>query len=734
MSRTLYCPACLTTFTDDTLRCPNLSCGAPRPGLGWPSLLAVGDRLDRHYRILRILALAGGGVTYQARELDADDRDVPPDLAIKVLYAHRDTGEQVRRLANEAQVLQQLAHEHIVESRGFVHRRGAPPYLVTTFERGGTLAEHVHRVGTLSPRVAGRVLRQLALALEIAHARGVVHRDLKPQNVLLRELCERDETPRIRVADFGIAKLSGTLGEGLTRVGAFIGTPEFAAPEQLVGGTPAPSTDLYAAGAIFYFLLAGRPPFPEEQRHDLVAAYEALLSTLPPKLERTGSASWAAAQDILDALLAPETENRADLHGLFRLLDALETTPDDATASGSTTRGGGEFMTLLPAADGTWADPAADPPPEGSTWTGGDDAATVVEEILASRRMTAIHGAEGGPPPSATPPPQLEAPRGANRGGVPSATPPPEPESALPLVEATPTASGPRYPSPAPQAVGTAPIGAAPRPGTPGVGKDDEDEDDDLETPLTLDDLLGGPRTPRTPRARPTSADVTGVDHENPFETRPSASPARPRATPVAPPPLSSRKPEPRVTVASSSAPAPRLPGLPGATGSVPDTLPLDANGRLALLAAVPEPDARALHAAWGSPDDVRGFVQASLAYRAGGAVEVAVGLCRWAALAGRADWTSRLRNWVVDPSPLVRAAACDALGAVGQVQALTALTPAAGDGDPEVRVACVTALARVAMRGLRPDLARPHVHRLVGDPDPSVRAAAEAAARLLES
>ena len=690
MSRTLYCPTCLTTFSDDTPRCPNLSCGAPRPGVGWPSLLAVGDRLDRHYRILRILALAGGGVTYQARELDADDRDLPPDLAIKVLYAHRDTGEQVRRLANEAQVLQQLAHEHIVESRGFVHRRGAPPYLVTTFERGGTLAEHVHRVGTLSPRVAGRVVRQLALALEIAHARGVVHRDLKPQNVLLRELCERDETPRIRVADFGIAKLSGTLGEGLTRVGAFIGTPEFAAPEQLVGGTPAPSTDLYAAGAIFYFLLAGRPPFPEDQRHDLVAAYEALLSTLPPKLEHAGGASWAAAQAVLDALLAPETENRANLQGLFRLLDTLEATPDDATGPGAAARGS-EFMTLLPAADGTWADPAADPPPEGSTWTGGgDDLAALVEDL---------------------------------------------PADAIPLVEATPTASGPRYPSPAPQAVGIAPTGDAPRLGARGVGEDDEDDDDedddDLETPLTLDDLLGGPRPAKLPRARATAS------HQVPFETAAPASPPRPRAVHVTPPPASPRTSPARpssTVVAPPPTLAPRLPGLPGAPVPTPAAVPHDTNERLALLAAVSEPDARALHAAWSSPDDARAFVQASLAYRPGGTVAVAVGLCRWAALAGRSDWTSRLRNWVVDPAPLVRAAACDALGAVGQVQALTALGPAAGDADADVRVACVSALARVAVRGLRPDLARPHVHRLVGDPDPSVRAAAECAARFLES
>ncbi len=679
MSRTLYCPTCLTTFTDDTLRCPNLSCGAPRPGPGWPSLLATGDRLDRHYRILRILALAGGGVTYQARELDADDRDLPPDLAIKVLYAHRDTGDQVRRLANEAQVLQQLAHEHIVESRGFVHRRGAPPYLVTTFERGGTLAEHVQRVGTLSPRIAGRVLRQLALALEVAHARGVVHRDLKPQNILLRELCEREETPRVRVADFGIAKLTGTLGEGLTRVGSFIGTPEFAAPEQLVGGTPAPSTDLYGAGAIFHFLLLGRPPFPDDLRHDLVAAYESLLLSLPPKLDRTGGASWGVAQTLLDALLAPETENRTDLAGLFRILDTLEATPDDAAALGSGARVG-DFMTLLPVADGTWADPAVDPPPKGSTWTGGDEARTVVEDI--------------------------------------------------PLVEATPTASGPRYPVPAVHAVAaTMAMNDSSADPLPNDGA--AEDNDDLETPLTLDDLLGGPRAPRVrwDSKKPT---LGARASEGAFETASPASPAGPRATAVSPAPA--RRPDARAAGAVPPALALRLPGLPGASIPTPATLPADTHERLTLLARVSDADARTLHLAWNSPDDVRAFVQASLAYRPGGPVDVAVGLCRWAALAGRADWTSRLRNWVVDPAPLVRAAACDALGAVGQVQALTALGPAAGDADPAVRSACVSALARVSVRGLRPDLARPHIQRLVGDPDPSVRAAAEAAVRFLET
>ncbi|MEN9785930.1 MAG: hypothetical protein RLZZ299_1194 [Pseudomonadota bacterium] len=424
MARTLYCPACLTTFREDENPCPNLGCGGPRPGNGWPELLGPGDLLDRHYRVLRVLALAGGGVTYLAREVDNQGDDVPPDLAIKILYAHRETPEHLRRLANEAQVLQHLAHENIVEGRGFVHRRGAPPYLITTFERGGTLHEHIRRVGPLPPKVAGRILRQIALALGQAHARGVVHRDLKPQNVLLCDPVERDEAPRIRVADFGIAKLTGALGDGLTRAGTFMGTPEFAAPEQFVGHPPTPATDIFALGATLHFLVTGRPSFVMRDRQDVIGAYEELSASMPPRISGAGPA-WERVGAILRATMNPESESRTDIPGLLALLDALERAPD--TGPDSAPDAGHEARATL-SPDGR--------PRDRATWM-AEDVISVIEghptaspdeeppqtTLIGDDAYFADAGAEGGAPPSATPPPPA----------------PPE-STALPPLPATPAA------------------------------------------------------------------------------------------------------------------------------------------------------------------------------------------------------------------------------------------------------------------------------------------------------
>jgi serine/threonine-protein kinase len=188
-------------------------------------------------QITRALAVGGSGLCYLAREIDDHGEPQPPDLAIKVLYAERYSGPFLRRLATEAQILQDLNHENIVECRGFVHRSGHAPYLITLYERGGSLADYVDARGPLPPVIAAGVLRQILLALSEAHQRGVVHRDLKPQNVLLREQVEDHETPRVRVVDFGIAKVAGS-NAGLTTVGSFVGTPEYAAPEQFAPVNP----------------------------------------------------------------------------------------------------------------------------------------------------------------------------------------------------------------------------------------------------------------------------------------------------------------------------------------------------------------------------------------------------------------------------------------------------------------------------------------------------------------
>ena len=156
---TRYCSRCLTTFTGDPETCSNLGCGANRPSSGWGALLSPGDLLDRHYLVEKVLAIGGAGLTYLAREVDTTGEPVDPLLAIKVLYTQRDTGSFLRRLANEAQILQELNHPYIVECRGFVHLQGHAPYLVTLFETGGTVADLVQGSGPLSATAACGVLK-----------------------------------------------------------------------------------------------------------------------------------------------------------------------------------------------------------------------------------------------------------------------------------------------------------------------------------------------------------------------------------------------------------------------------------------------------------------------------------------------------------------------------------------------------------------------------------------------
>lgn len=312
MATTRYCAKCLTSFADDPPRCPNLACGGARPTNGWGDLLGPGDLLDRHYQIVRPLAVGGAGLTYLAREVDASGQAIPPDLAIKVLYAQRDAGPFLRRLANEAQILQELAHPHIVECRGFVHRAGHAPYLITLFEHGGSLSGHVDAHGPLSPRVSGAILRQILLALDTAHQRGVVHRDLKPENVLLAQPVAKDDVPHIKVTDFGIAKVQGGMAQKLTRAGAFVGTPEYAAPEQFAGQAPTPATDVFAAGALVFHLLAGHPPIHFTHRLDIEASHEELLQQLPPRLPAAPDATdeRAVLQECIDAMMRPEAAER----------------------------------------------------------------------------------------------------------------------------------------------------------------------------------------------------------------------------------------------------------------------------------------------------------------------------------------------------------------------------------------------------------------------------------------
>jgi serine/threonine protein kinase len=322
---THYCSRCLTSFAADLAHCPNLGCRRDRPADGWGQLLQDGEVFDRNYAIVRKLAMGGAGVTYLAKELDHGGQPAGPDLAIKVLLAHRDHGPYLKRLATEAGILRELDHPNIVKCLGFVHRAGHTPYLVTQFEAGGSLLDHVRRSGRLGIRTSAQIGRQICWALAVAHARDIVHRDLKPENVLLAGVVPVGEDPVVRVADFGIAKVEGSLGSGLTRMGAFVGTPQYAAPEQFASDRPTAATDVYAVGALLYFCIMARPVVQYADRLSLEDSLELLLQNLPPRVERSDQDpdDVRRMNALLEVVMSPEARARPGIEELDNQLATL---------------------------------------------------------------------------------------------------------------------------------------------------------------------------------------------------------------------------------------------------------------------------------------------------------------------------------------------------------------------------------------------------------------------------
>ena len=206
--------------------------------------------LAGEYSLNRELGRGGMGIVYLARDVQLDR-----DVAIKVLPSHlARTAESRERFVREARTAAGLSHPHIVpihrvgESAGFV-------FFVMSYVEGETLGERLRREGPLSPADAARVLREVAWALAYAHGRGIVHRDVKPDNILLEA-----GTGRALVTDFGIAHGGAHQGPA-TDSGKVMGTANFMSPEQAANEPVDGRSDIYSLGVVGYLALSGRLPF-----------------------------------------------------------------------------------------------------------------------------------------------------------------------------------------------------------------------------------------------------------------------------------------------------------------------------------------------------------------------------------------------------------------------------------------------------------------------------------------
>jgi tRNA A-37 threonylcarbamoyl transferase component Bud32 len=229
----------------------------------------VGEVIAERYELEELVGSGGMSSVFRAR-----DRLLDRHVALKVLHDHyTDDRETVERFRREARAVAQLSHPHIVTVIDRGHEDGRQ-YIVFEYIDGENLKELVARSGRLPVRRAVELAIATAEGLAFAHANGLVHRDVKPQNVLLSGEGE------VKVTDFGIAR-SLDVERGVTQTGTVLGTSNYIAPEQASGKTVTPQTDVYSLGVVLWELLTGDVPFPGD---NFVAVALRHINEEPPSL------------------------------------------------------------------------------------------------------------------------------------------------------------------------------------------------------------------------------------------------------------------------------------------------------------------------------------------------------------------------------------------------------------------------------------------------------------------
>jgi len=263
------CPFCNGSHPFNTDECPVES--KPIPA----HYKLIGNTLEGKYEIVKIIGEGGMGVVYEAKHLLVGRR-----YAIKILFPEMATNREiVERFYNEARTAASIGHDHIIEvtDMGMI---GASPFLVMEYLEGQSLTKFIE--GKILPvEQAAGIMIQVLDALNAVHAKGVIHRDLKPDNIFLIRKGNRNDY--VKILDFGISKLKtvGSQNMALTRTGTIMGTPYYMSPEQAAGKKEQDHrVDIYSAGVILYEMLTSNLPFNADNYNALIAA---VLTEEPPK-------------------------------------------------------------------------------------------------------------------------------------------------------------------------------------------------------------------------------------------------------------------------------------------------------------------------------------------------------------------------------------------------------------------------------------------------------------------
>jgi eukaryotic-like serine/threonine-protein kinase len=256
----------------------------------------IGSLIDGRYKITEVMASGAMGAVYKAERIP-----VGKLVAIKFLHASfAGDPEFQARFERETRVMSKLSHPNCVSVLDFGAHEGAP-YLVMDYVAGTTLRTRLDQ-GPLPPLHALAIARQVLAGLAHAHQQDVFHRDVKPANIMISDEIAHGE--RVRILDFGLARLQGNVGRDATQTNMVVGTPNYMAPEQTVPGSAIDArTDLYAVGVVLFEMIAGERPFIAEDTLQLLGMHRA--APIPRLADRVPDVELPIGlQDILDKAMA----------------------------------------------------------------------------------------------------------------------------------------------------------------------------------------------------------------------------------------------------------------------------------------------------------------------------------------------------------------------------------------------------------------------------------------------
>jgi eukaryotic-like serine/threonine-protein kinase len=303
------CESCNATFDRGIQFCPN--CGSRLVTIN----TILGQTLDGRYRIDSVLGRGGMGVVYKATHIRLD-----APCAVKILHRELVSNQlAIERFRREARAAGRIQHPNAIQVTDFGVAADNVVYLVMELVTGQTLRDIIKSNGPLDVDRATAIFSQVCAAVQAAHDSGVIHRDLKPDNIVLQRIAGGE---RVKVLDFGIAKLrertvqpesqpldpdSGSFEGTLTEAGMLIGTPQYMSPEQCRGRKLEPQSDIYSLGVVLFEMLSGELPFTGEIPMEIVLKQ---IKQAPPRVREIRPSIPPSVDEVVARALAKDPSER----------------------------------------------------------------------------------------------------------------------------------------------------------------------------------------------------------------------------------------------------------------------------------------------------------------------------------------------------------------------------------------------------------------------------------------